>query len=120
MSKAKPPENAAPNPSQSVIARGLATTAFRSLGWACVGGVVAILLFGFESHSFGQYLAITGTALLISSASMVIGALAGFLFGIPRTLEGDDEGHKSGTRYRANTNLEQISDWLTKTSLVSV
>ena len=54
--------------------------------------------------------------------------MIGFLFGIPRTLQGDkarlrdipsrdtenvNDIHHQG-RYQANTNLEQISDWLTK------
>jgi hypothetical protein len=51
-------------------------------------------------------------ALLAAIASLVAGVLVGFLFGIPRTLSGS-AGTSSGG-YAANTNLEQISDWLTK------
>jgi hypothetical protein len=36
------------------------------------------------------------------------------LFGIPRTLQQEGEGDQKVIGYRANTNLEQISDWLTK------
>lgn len=47
-----------------------------------------------------------------------IGFVTGFLFGIPRVLQGQG-GRKSdqdsaGYEQRVNTNLEQISDWLTK------
>jgi hypothetical protein len=47
------------------------------------------------------------------------GFLVGFLFGIPRVLQGDGSRNSapgSGGNYeqRVNTNLEQISDWLTK------
>jgi hypothetical protein len=44
--------------------------------------------------------------------------LLGFLFGIPRTLQEDRgaaaSGELRGVGYQPNTNLEQISDWLTK------
>lgn len=39
--------------------------------------------------------------------------LVGFLFGYPRTLQGEGE-KKTPYEQRVNTNLEQISDWLTK------
>jgi hypothetical protein len=46
------------------------------------------------------------------------GILLGFLFGMPRTPTGNDEGsRKEGARgldYRPSTNLEQVTDWLTK------
>lgn len=51
------------------------------------------------------------------------GSLVGFLFGIPRTLQAaqaapkdkaDAIGGQPGYRQQVNTNLEQISDWLTK------
>ncbi len=46
-------------------------------------------------------------------ASFMVGGFLGFLFGIPRyasdpAVSGQDD------KYSANTNLEQISDWLTK------
>jgi hypothetical protein len=57
-----------------------------------------------------------------SAAYFASGFGIGFLFGIPRVLQGDGiEGEsRSGNRrekgyeQRVNTNLEQISDWLTK------
>jgi len=77
---------------------------------------------------FGE---IAGYALSISLASIITGILLGFLFGIPRTLSGSSqsqlpiENHDSAKDSTAsnttqppnlgtNTNLEQISDWLTK------
>jgi hypothetical protein len=56
--------------------------------------------------------------LVVGGASYGVGALLGFLFGIPRTLNADigrpvdDRVTHNGTR--PNTNLEQVSDWLTK------
>jgi CheY-like chemotaxis protein len=68
-------------------------------------------------------------AILWALAVMACGALIGFLFGIPRVLQTADPvsaipetGEKQPTpninrpiyRMQVNTNLEQISDWLTK------
>jgi hypothetical protein len=56
-----------------------------------------------------------GAAAMVSAASALAGALPGFLFGIPRALTGDAEsGSSQQQRLIANTNLEQVSDWLTK------
>jgi hypothetical protein len=46
-----------------------------------------------------------------------LGFVTGFLFGIPRVLQGESRKpgqDSSGYEQRVNTNLEQISDWLTK------
>jgi hypothetical protein len=56
---------------------------------------------------------------LIAFASLAAGAIVGFLFGVPRfkteqTAAPDAHGARSASRYAPNTNLEQISDWLTK------
>ncbi len=57
-------------------------------------------------------------ALLICLAFFGVALLLGFLFGIPKSgthVEPADEGAKrNGTALAVNTNLEQISDWLTK------
>jgi predicted secreted protein len=53
---------------------------------------------------------------------LLIGGLLGFLFGIPRTLqqeasqatEQNRKDRPQETNYAVNTNLDQISDWLTK------
>jgi hypothetical protein len=55
--------------------------------------------------------------LMVSVASLVSGGFLGFLFGVPRALAaraGEGGQGERATRYGANTNLEQISDWLTK------
>lgn len=54
--------------------------------------------------------------LIISLASLLVGMVLGFLFGIPRlnkNYDPRDEDDRS-TKYQPNTNLEEISDWLTK------
>lgn len=67
-------------------------------------------------------LTVFSLALLTGAAAFLTGGLLGFLFGIPRTLASDtaprtpDPARPLGlaSSVRANTNLEQISDWLTK------
>lgn len=54
-------------------------------------------------------------AIALAGVSGVIGGFFGFLFGIPRAQQRPDgEDGEKGRRYAENTNLEQISDWLTK------
>lgn len=59
------------------------------------------------------------TSLLWALACLACGAAIGFLFGIPKILQADKPAvpeQPTGSSYRqqVNTNLEQISDWLTK------
>jgi len=74
-------------------------------------GLVAML---FEC---GKYAA---SGIILALACLSAGFLAGFLFGIPKVLQGDrtaaTKTSKGRTPYRqrVNTNLEEISDWLTK------
>ena len=58
-------------------------------------------------------------ALLWGGACSAVGWVIGFLFGIPRTLSADGSANskidpQKPQRSSTNTNLEQISDWLTK------
>jgi len=67
-----------------------------------------------------QVLNIASTGLLLAGASFITGGFLGFIFGIPRTNALEEERvNEDGVRlprnsYKPNTNLEQISDWLTK------
>lgn len=87
-----------------------------------LGGVLTLIL-GRDSVGAGL------DAALAALACQAVGAVVGFLFGIPRVLQGDvspaapagearEEGgaaaRPSVYRLQVNTNLEQISDWLTK------
>lgn len=100
--------------------------------WRSVFPFIAILLFGLISIVFFalQYISnpavsasIFGSTTIIAGASLLSGGLLGFLFGIPRTLpqdrkiEQDNQQEKDNQQQndiQANTNLEEISDWLTK------
>jgi hypothetical protein len=53
------------------------------------------------------------TAALIASSAFLVGGLVGFLFGIPRTIH-NAVPRVGAKHYEGNTNLEQVSDWLTK------
>ncbi|MEV6335873.1 hypothetical protein AB0M12_14300 [Nocardia vinacea] len=83
-----------------------------------VVGLCAIGLFASQASS---PLRVIGSAVLYAIASVFAGGLLGFLFGIPRALTSnvapgtpDQAGIGHGARFAGNTNLEQISDWLTK------
>lgn len=51
--------------------------------------------------------------ILLAAACLSLGALVGFLFGIPKILQGVPTPG-STSQYTPNTSLEEISDWLTK------
>jgi len=93
-----------------------------------IGGSAVIILFSASATGMSRFLATASVGLLVAGASLMVGGLLGFLFGIPRSLQGSDtssapssgKGQRGNTgddqagSYGANTNLEQISDWLTK------
>ncbi|WP_147439314.1 hypothetical protein [Corallococcus sp. CA049B] len=92
------------------------------LGFALLCGLVVVAL-----RQWAEPKSFIPMALLWCFACVAVGSIVGFIFGIPRALQQDVPvpslpeangfvSHKnpSGTRYRVNTNLEQISDWLTK------
>ncbi|HEX6765034.1 MAG TPA: hypothetical protein VF103_06140 [Polyangiaceae bacterium] len=51
---------------------------------------------------------------LLALAATCLGILLGFLFGIPRVNSGASGANGVSPGLRVNTNIEQISDWLTK------
>lgn len=80
--------------------------------------IISIVLFSIFKCPI--FLLVSAGCIIIGGTALVAGLLLGFLFGIPKTAEGqihvDDNNTVKVNRidYRANTNLEQISDWLTK------
>src|SRR4051794_13810704 len=85
-------------------------------------GVIALAAYAWHQDSGSVF----ANAVLVAGCAFAIGGLLGFLFGIPRSPSGDPgravttENSSAGsdaptrTGYESNTNLEQISDWLTK------
>lgn len=75
---------------------------------AMVAGLIIILL---------QKISPRIPAFLWALACLGLGAVVGFLFGIPRAVQQEAPnlaGQQRDYTQRVNTNLEQISDWLTK------
>jgi hypothetical protein len=93
-----------------------------SLVWLAVAvgaGVVATAIYALQFGWSSQTLTVLAIALLTAGASLLVGVLLGFLFGIPRASQSaaDSQPGKqvsSNSALGVNTNLEQISDWLTK------
>jgi hypothetical protein len=92
----------------------------RLAGVVAGAGGVAVLAFATQASTWAEYGRMVAGLLMVAGCAWSVGALIGFLFGIPRTLSlpsGDvAEGAfgRDQLHYRVNTNLEQISDWLTK------
>lgn len=76
----------------------------------------ACVALGFSLGSgVGERFTIGFAAAIMTTAAGAVGAVLGFIFGIPRALQAPNlQADGTYTRYLANTNLEQISDWLTK------
>lgn len=113
------PLSATPISSVTALSADLESTAYffsflTALGLACV-------------WAGSGWTASAATPLLWALTCLAGGAAVGFLFGIPKILQGDtpdtsapDRSGAAGAapapayRQRVNTNLEEISDWLTK------
>lgn len=95
-----------------------------STGWLGAGGsalLFGIIVIAIYSAWVPPGWTVFASALMLAGAALAAGGLLGFLFGIPRTLSGQAGATETAVgvpanvpAYGANTNLEQISDWLTK------
>lgn len=114
------PDNNSARPSEKALV---------ALGIACGVGLLLVLSYAANTTSLGAFFSVVSVASMLAGASAFVGGTLGFLFGIPRTLQDESGSSRKETRgededeqptktrsfgYRANTNLEQISDWLTK------
>lgn len=100
-----------------MAANAIVTARFEQLlmraGAAVLGlGMLAALLYAMPGHWVAGA-GVVGSAAVVAGASSAIGGGLGFLFGIPKTLQSNGLDGKH-VRYLTNTNLEDISDWLTK------
>ncbi len=74
-------------------------------------GLVLCVLVGWTQMGFGGGF----SAILLALAFLATGNFFGFIFGVPRSLQNTDPANSTkNDAYGENTNLEQISDWLTK------
>jgi hypothetical protein len=118
------------DPDETITERDVRRTVTTILSFT-VCGLLALILFTFTStipFSWWKSIRLTGMGLLYAGAFFSVGALAGLLFGIPRSLQDKPEqknntaNENNGTSnenstkpiFATNTNLEEISDWLTK------
>ncbi len=79
---------------------------FKPLWIALIAALIGLFLVVLSEHTQPP-----GLLLLYACACMMVGTVFGFLFGIPRSISSPAPDTKG---YRANTNLEDVSDWLTK------
>lgn len=86
------------------------------LGTGIAAGIGAVALHTWNNDQAREF----GAGFVLAGASLFVGIFIGFLFGIPKTSKINPEdaalSAKDGSEasYRLNTNLEDISDWLTK------
>ena len=79
---------------------------------------IGILIFSFAPG--GPGVLGLGTGMLVGMGGWAVGGFFGLLFGIPKLLEQPKDPNAADgavtleSAYRANTNLTEISDWLTK------
>ncbi|QIO54613.1 hypothetical protein HA461_25850 (plasmid) [Rhizobium leguminosarum bv. trifolii] len=103
-----------------------AKEALHFIAWMTVAGIAVVLVQSFQVADTAGVIKQFSIMLALAGASCMMGGLVGFLFGIPRRLQRESapvnpasagEAAKQGDArplYEGNTNLEQISDWLTK------
>lgn len=75
-------------------------------------GIMVLFAIG-RGNGWKSALQLAANSLILGGAALLVGGLLGFLFAIPRR-DTDRPAESNGSHYSANTNLEQISDWLTK------
>lgn len=98
--------------------------ALRVLAIAILAGLATMPLYGLQGWTLDRFVSVSMVGLMLGASSLLSGGTIGFLFGIPRSLQQENgapthEPDKqvngaASVGYRVNTNLEQISDWLTK------
>jgi hypothetical protein len=85
-----------------------------------LGAVAAVLIYAAAGHlkSGTTFWSVLAVGVAEVGATLVAGVLLGFLFGLPKTIDrppvGADTRATKRARLATNTNLDQISDWLTK------
>ena len=73
--------------------------------------IFLLALYGWSVRSATVFVA----ELMVGTAALAVGALFGFLFGIPRgPVEAEPATAAPPTDYRPSNSLEQVSEWLTK------
>ncbi len=95
------------------------------LFWVIIIGLAVVVFHALTSTLVTSRSAAAALGVMLSGGCLLVGGFLGFLFGVPRSLQKEpgqapakpsEKAVAGGERtgYSANTNLEQISDWLTK------
>jgi hypothetical protein len=102
----------------------------KKLGYIAFPGSLGLLLYA--GINWPKSPTILGMGILVATASLMVGGVVGFLFGVPKSADpqrkppqdkpqtkdglqsGDAVVQITGSGVRRNTNIEEISDWLTK------
>ena len=74
-------------------------------------GLGGIAIYATATPSFASTF---GLLALVGAAAWLSGGVLGFIFGVPRLRAASGAGGATTSVFVPNTNLEQISDWLTK------
>jgi CheY-like chemotaxis protein len=124
MTRKEQPELAEPYLPNEQVRRRRYGGALLVLTLASGFGALTMVGYAMQEDSLRKAIAVAGGGLLVGGASLLVGGLIGFLFGVPRLPPGEDrrsteeetpiESTRGRAPYRPNTNLEEISDWLTK------
>jgi tetratricopeptide (TPR) repeat protein len=94
--------------------RSVVRAAIVAMLWFLAVGAVLASIGGSLPHGRRAVTAF-GLLTVVTVGAICCGAVIGFIFGIPRALQGADVPKTNGEPTQLiNTNLEQISDWLTK------
>lgn len=103
------------NPFSLPVGRGDDAYGLAVIRGFLISSIVVILFIAFVKGK-QNFLQILGLSLTVALASLLVGGLLGFLFGIPRSkqAQNNSQGTSAQAKYADNTNLEDISDWLTK------
>lgn len=100
--------------------------ALKVLAYVMGGGIVALAVMAADTPNTPAFLRTLSVSALSAGAFAFLGGLLGFVFGIPRSPQGDSgipgeaepdpasAAERSKAQFHHNTNLEDISDWLTK------
>jgi len=100
------PEGHGPDskPRRRVLGRAMASSA--------LVGPAAALVFAASGHfqPGATFWSVLAVGVMASAAALMLGALIGFLFGLPKSLG------RTGSKalLATNTNLDEVSDWITK------
>jgi len=80
--------------------------------WVFFGLIISLCCVIYCNYNF-HYINV-GAAFLWSLAFFISGSLLGFIFGVPNVITQVNPQIETSTLSKSNTNLTQVSDWLTK------